>query len=372
MTTTMTRAIRVLVVDDSAFMRQAIASMLREAGDIEVIDTARDGLEGVEKAKALDPEVVTLDVEMPGLDGLTALKQILKVSRARVLMVSSQTTEGSAVTLRALSSGADDFVSKNASQVSFEILKVRDELIAKVRALGEAGRSRKAGSLAPASAIGATAPGPTPAAHKSPAGTIAPRPLRGQDYDAVLIGSSTGGPQALERVITALPSTFPLPVVVAQHMPALFTRSMAERLASLARVRVVEAEDDMIAQPGWVYIGPGGRHVRLRRPGAGVMRLEVGSAPAQALYKPSVDELFASAARAIGRRTLAIVLTGMGRDGADGAASLAKTGATILAQDHASCVVYGMPKAVTEAGLASQSLPPEEIGKLLARLSTGA
>jgi two-component system chemotaxis response regulator CheB len=335
--------IKVLIVDDSAFMRKAVASMLKNEEGIQIVGEARDGQEGLELAAKLRPDVMTLDVEMPRLDGLTALQKIMAECPTHVIMLSSLTTAGSHAAMTALKLGAADAMAKDASQVSFTITALKDELVAKVRALGA---SRKPAARRPGATKISIAP------------TDIPR-FKPAQFELICIGSSTGGPPVLEAILTALPETLHPPIVVAQHMPELFTRSMAERLNDACKLRVVHASDGMNLEPRTVYIAPGAKNAHIRRHGPTRLTLEINRDPAGTIYFPSVDALFASAATATAARTLAIVLTGMGDDGLKGARPLKAAGGTILAQNEDTCVVYGMPRAVTVAGLVAASLPPE-------------
>jgi len=349
--------VRVLIIDDSAFMRSALRRILRSEPDIDVVGAAANGAAGLEEIARLKPDVVTLDVEMPVMDGLTALGEITRLPDSpAVLMCSSLTQEGSDAALRALSLGASDFIAKAPTVGGMQDL--RDEIIAKVLALGkEAGRrSRKADS--------------TPRPQSPPRQTR--RAAQPTTADLVVIGSSTGGPPVLEEVLRALPAGFALPIVIAQHMPELFTRRMAERLDALAHVPVRHAEDGMAIRGGVVHIAPGGRHTRIEADRAGHWKLTTSDEPVGDLFKPSVDVLFDSAAGVVGAGVLALVLTGMGRDGARGARALRDAGARVLTQSEHSCVVYGMPRAVDEAGLSSGSYEPAEFGRLLASLARRA
>ncbi len=345
---------RVLVVDDSAFMRKAITTMLGEDSSIDVIGTARNGREAVEMAERLQPDVITLDIEMPEMDGLTALRKIMQRCPTQVIMVSSLTTEGSHATLTALKLGAADFLAKDQSQVSLAVVNLRDELLTKVKALGASSTARR---LRPAPI--------REAAH-------APPSFRPGQFDLICIGSSTGGPPVLENVLPEAPANISAPIIVAQHMPEVFTRSMAERLADMCKVPVVHAENGQDVEPRTIYVAPGGRNVHVEKVGLTKRRLLVNDKPAGAIYRPSVDALFASAAKAVGARCLAIVFTGIGEDGKQGAGMLVNAGGTVLAQSEETCVVYGMPKAVTQAGLAKASLSPQQIAKVLVGLSQGA
>lgn len=348
--------IRVLVVDDSAFMRRAISLMLDKHQGISVVGTACNGVKAIEEAKRLQPDVVTLDIEMPEMDGLTALRHIKRACPAAVLMVSSLTTEGSHATLTALNNGASDFLAKDLSQVSLDIVKIEDELVAKVNALGRNHHERRA-----------MVRFSTPAESRPPVCRIPA--LSSREFGVLMIGSSTGGPPVLEQIISNLPADFPLPVVVAQHMPVLFTRALAERLDKMSKLTVEHAEHGACLHRGHVYIAQGGQHLRVRKGGLCSHTLEVSGTPADALYKPSVNELLASGAEAYGGRVLGIILTGMGDDGLLGATKLRERGGKIIAQNHESCAVYGMPKAVTQAGLVLASLAPEQIVKALQQMA---
>ena len=340
-----TEPIRVLVVDDSAFMRNAITRMLESADDVTVVGTACDGLEAVSQAKALNPDVITLDVEMPNMDGLTALKIIKQTCSASVIMLSSLTAAGSETALRALRLGASDIVGKDQS-VSTRVLELRDEVLTKIRAVAPQQKDIKS--------------------------TVVERAVTAMDtldtgkLKLVAIGCSTGGPPVIESLAKALPADFPLPIVVAQHMPAVFTKTMAERLDGLSSITVVEGEDGQQLEPGTMYIARGGMRTTIKRHGSG-MRLVVGERPPEDTYSPSVDALFSSAADATGAATLGIVLTGMGKDGLEGARTLRAKGAEIFSQSASSCVVYGMPRAVAEAGLSAGTLEPASIAGWLTR-----
>jgi two-component system chemotaxis response regulator CheB len=340
---------RVLIVDDSAFMRRAISQMLSTDPEIQVVGIARNGKEGVEMAQSLQPDVITMDIEMPVMDGLTALQRVMRQCPTQVLMLSSLTTEGSHAALRAMSLGAADVLAKDTSQVSLSITNIQADLIARVRALGLARLNRLARI--------ATAPPAAPSAE-------IPQFRPGQ-FDVICIGSSTGGPPVLETILTAQPASLTAPIVVAQHMPALFTASMAQRLGELCRLRVVEAADHMPLERRSIYISPGGKHTHLHRLGLARWELLVNGEPQSAPYRPSVDALFSSAAEAMKSRVLAVILTGMGNDGFEGARLLHAQGAVLLAQTEETCVVYGMPKGITEQAWVAASLPPVKIAQCL-------
>lgn len=328
--------VRVLVVDDSAFMRKALSKMLSIHPNLEVTATARNGAEALDVIRQKDPDIVTLDVEMPVMDGLSTLKVIMREMPRPVLMVSSITTEGAQVTLEALSLGAVDFIPKQCSFVSLAITKIEQELCEKVYRLG---RRRQRVRLGARPIISST---------------VQPSPRRLGSHQAVVIGSSTGGPSALEKLLAQIPRDFPLPILIVQHMPRLFTQSLAERMDRVCALPVCLAQPDMPVQGGHIYIAPGEEHLTVERVGTRVLcRLAAG--PVNKPHCPSVDVLFSSAARVYGRSGLGIILTGMGNDGQAGAIDMVAQGGMILAQNEESCVVYGMPKAVTDTGLAKLS-----------------
>ena len=356
--------IRVLVVDDSAFMRKAISMMLEEDADVQVVDTARDGLEAIDKVKRLRPDLVTMDIEMPRMDGITALKRIMAEHPVPVMMISSLTQEGAQATVEALQVGAVDFIPKQMSYVSLEITKIKADLIAKVKSIA---RSRSRMFRRTPSALGdrpsaGIAPAPAIARPASAAGP----PLRHQAAGLLAIGVSTGGPFALQKVIPALPKDFPLPVVIVQHMPPHFTRSLADRLDTLSALRVAEAAPGMPVEPGTVLIAPGGRHLVFRPSKPGVI-VATPEEPSNLLHRPSVDVMFQSACRAYGGKVLALMMTGMGKDGLEGAREIKQQGGKVVAQSEETCVVYGMPKVVVEAGLADAVLPLEDLAGALTK-----
>jgi two-component system chemotaxis response regulator CheB len=320
--------IRVLVVDDSPFVRQALARMLGNEPDIQVVGLAVDGQDGVEKTAMLRPDVVTLDVQMPRMGGLEALKRIMAESPTPVLLLSSLTREGASVTLQGLELGALDFVDKSRVQGHMNLLDLAEELKAKVRAL--------AGARPPA-----------PLAAPAP---LEKRPPHTARCDVVVMGTSTGGPPALQAIIPLLPDDFAAPIVVVQHMPVGFTRSLAERLNARSALRVREAQDGDVLEVGTVLVAPAGMHLKLRKRGTSA-RVHLDEEPRSALHRPSVDVAMASAARVYGQRTLGVLLTGMGSDGVEGLRAIREAGGQTLAESEESCVIYGMPKAAVEAGV---------------------
>ncbi len=343
-------AIKVLVVDDSALVRRLVTTALSGAADIEVAGVARDGLEAVRMVDEIRPDVVTLDIEMPNLDGLGALTRIReRHPRLPVIMFSTLTERGATATLDALSRGASDYVTKpsNTGQISDGIAAVRDQLVPRIRALAGL-RKLTPGTGRPVVRREAAA---TPGRVASPVG-------------ALLIGCSTGGPDALARLLPRLPGDLGVPVLVVQHMPPVFTAMLAQRLDKVSALAVREAADGEDVRPGEVLIAPGDVHLRVVRT-AGRVRVALDQGPQENFCRPAVDVLFRSAVDVYGAGALASVLTGMGQDGLAGARLLADAGARILVQDEDSSVVWGMPGAVAGAGLADDALPLDQLADRL-------
>ncbi len=342
--------IKVLVVDDSAFMRKAITAMLQEDPEIKVVGTARDGVEAVQMVQELKPDIVTMDVEMPRMDGITALKEIMQKCPVPVLMVSSLTTEGAKVTLEALELGAIDFIPKNLAELSVNIVKIKGMLIDKIKTIGRRGIVKRK------PAVKTTEPKIEVPKVEVPKTRITTE----RKVGIVSIGTSTGGPKALQEIIPNLPKDFPVPVVIAQHMPPNFTKPFAERLDQLSQLSVKEAEEGETVKPGIVYIAPGRGHMRLKRRGIEIF-VSISEDKEEFIYRPSVDALMLSVAECFPGRSLGVILTGMGNDGARGCKKIKETGGRIFAQNEETCVVYGMPKAVVDAGIADKVVPLEEM-----------
>ncbi len=364
--------ITVVVVDDSAFMRKALSSMLEKDPEISVVAVGRDGEEGLELVRRHNPDVVTLDIEMPRMDGLTALRRIMMEMPRPVLMVSSLTTEGAEATLKALELGAVDFIPKQLSKVSLDIVRIEDELREKVKEISRRKFLRTPRSLRAPRPLGdggaAVSPGPgggaaTGAGDGGSRPVLTPRtgrPVR----DIVAIGVSTGGPPAVQKVLSQLPADFPASILIAQHMPAAFTGPFAKRLDGVCRIAVKEAENGERLRPGTAYIAPGGKHLRVDQK-ISMVEVVVTPEPAEALYKPSANVLIESVAQAMGRRTLGVILTGMGSDGLEGVRVLKQKGGRALAQSDATCVVYGMPKAIVDAGLADEIIDIDDMASAI-------
>lgn len=336
--------IKVLVVDDSAFMRKAISSMLQEDSEIKVIGTARDGLEAIQMVQELNPDIVTMDIEMPRMDGITALKEIMQNSPLPVIIVSSLTTEGAKVTLQALELGAVDFIPKNLAELSVNIVKIKGILLEKIKTIAKRGILRR-----------------KPLIKLSDSKIEIPKvKIAQRKVSIVSIGTSTGGPKALQEIIPKLPKDFPVPVVVAQHMPANFTKPFAERLNQLSQITVKEAEEGEPLKSCTVYVAAGRGHMKIKRRGIEVF-VCISEDKEDFIYRPNVDLLMESVAECFPGRSLGVVLSGMGNDGLKGCKKIKETGGRVFAQNEETCVIYGMPKAVVEAGIADKVIPLEEM-----------
>ncbi|HPP06361.1 MAG TPA: chemotaxis response regulator protein-glutamate methylesterase, partial [Syntrophorhabdaceae bacterium] len=332
------------------FMRGVITKMLESDGEIEVIGTAKNGLEAIEKVESLKPDVMTLDIEMPIMNGLDALRHIMEKNPIPVIMFSALTQEGAEITLEALSIGAADFIAKDFSNFSVNIISKENELVHKIKTVAKKKRlyslrrliaSRKSQSIS--------------------------KPVKARHYNILAVGASTGGPPAIEHILSSLPEDFPVPVIIAQHMPRLFTKSFAQRLNNAAKIEVKEAENGEKLTSGVALIAPGDTHMSIKRKGVDVFVEFVSDA--KYIYRPSVDLLFSSTAHVYKEGSLGVILTGMGTDGLMGIKEIKSKMGYVIAQNEETCVVFGMPRAVINANMADAVLPldkiPEEIIKVL-------
>ena len=349
--------VRVLVVDDSKFFRRRLTEMLNADRHIDVIGSAGDGSEAIKKAAELKPDVITMDIEMPVMDGITATKKIMAQVPTPILIFSSLSTEGAKATLDALDAGAVDFLPKKIDDIASDRDTAKRLLCARVRVLGARGLQKKETTTSQNGARAASVARPSDLSDTNVK-------LDLNKIKLIAIGTSTGGPVALQKILTAIPAGFPVPVIIIQHMPASFTPSFAERLNSLCNIGVKQADDGDEIKPGVAYIAPGGVQMVVNKSG-NRMLLKIEEASEGQTYKPSVDITFSSLSQYCATELLAVVLTGMGSDGREGARLLKKNGATIWAQNEESCVVYGMPMAIVEAGLADAVLSLDEITSLL-------
>ncbi|MCF6096978.1 chemotaxis response regulator protein-glutamate methylesterase [Thermovorax subterraneus] len=355
----MGKKIRVLVADDSAFMRRCLRDILESEEDIEVIDTARDGREAVEKTLRLSPDVVTLDINMPHMDGLTALQHIMALAPCPVIVISSLTTEGALVTFEALELGAVDFVAKPGGTVSLGIKQVADEIVAKVRAaafsnrklIGRTRSSRKT----------------TAEAKKHEASGKKNECIVFEDEIIVVIGVSTGGPKTLMEILPRFPSDFVGAVLVVQHMPPAFTESFAKRLDQYCNLPVREASDGASIEPGTITVAKGGWHLVVERDSKTArLRARLTKEPEDALYKPSVNVTMKSVLENVdGRNIIGVLLTGMGDDGANMMVEIRKKGGLTIAESEETAVVFGMPKAAIERGGADIIAPAYKISDII-------
>lgn len=373
--------IKVLIVDDSIFMRKALESLLSHEPDIEIVGLAKNGKEAVEMAEQFHPDVITMDIEMPTMDGITALEIIMKNNPTPVIMVSSLTKEGADATLKALDLGAVDFMTKDSQSFGGADIErgLKDKIrkFAKnkgvVRLLTHSASSQpqqQTSSYRLSGSFAAQAPHvSTPFAHGAQNGNIdgSKRVVVNKTgiKRVVALGTSTGGPQSLQRVIPLLPADLGVPVVVTQHMPPNFTQSLASRLNTLSKVEVVEAQGKEKLEPNVVYIAKGGYHLKFKKVGPSVYT-ELSTEPSNVFNIPGVDVMVDSIAELYGKECLGVIMTGMGSDGCKGLTNLKRMGGTIIAQNEPSCIVYGMPRAVVEAGIADEIVPLDEIAARIA------
>jgi two-component system, chemotaxis family, protein-glutamate methylesterase/glutaminase len=340
----MSQPIRVLVVDDSAYIRKVIREMLDRAANIQVVGAARDGEEALELVESLRPDVVTCDLIMPGIDGVEFIRRQMALWPVPVVIVSIA-GESSERVLSALDAGAVDVVQKPSALATERVLDMSDELIAKVTA-----------------AAGAPLAQPRPIPPALP--ITAPAVSSGR-YSIVVIGVSTGGPQGLKSIVPRLPADFPLPVAIVLHMPVGYTEAYAKRLDETSAVNVVEASDGMEVKAGLVLVAPAGRHLSFRREADGTVRTHLDVRPLDTPHRPSVDVLFQSAAEVYKENVLGIVMTGMGADGREGSAWIKARGGTVLTESEDTCVVYGMPRSVVEAGLSDGVVPLDTLAEAI-------
>ncbi len=346
---------RILIVDDSSFMRMAIRSVLSKDPSFDIVGTAADGMEGVEKAIALKPDLITMDVEMPRMDGIAALKQIMAKAPTKVIMVSTLTNEGAKSTFEALDAGALDYIPKNVTDSSDAQNAFRQELMRKIKEAVASRIHRTPGSahtlVRPATPAAATPQRPTSSK------------FLGKKIQYVGIGASTGGPVALQEVLSRIPVNFPYGIMVGIHMPKAFTGPYADRLNAKCSMTIREAVDGDILKPGLALIAPGGMHTTLVRQGSHIIvKTQPTSSYPQYVYIPSVDLMISSMAEATNGAMLGVILTGMGNDGFKGMQLLKQKGGVTIAQDEASSTIYGMPKACVDGGVADEVLPLGQIG----------
>lgn len=333
-----------VVVDDSPFIRRVIGDWVKSDPGFEVVAFGQNGHDAVRMARELRPDLMTLDIEMPQRDGLSALEEIMRETPIPVVMVSSLTTQGAAATMRALELGAVDFVGKAGGSASIQFLHAKDELLGKLRAATMA-RLR----------------------HAAPARVVPAARIAGGSDRVVVIAASTGGPRALSTLWQGLPKGLPVPILVVQHMPAGFTDSFAKRLDSYGTVACKEAQAGDRLTPGLALLAPGGRHMVVEAGG----RVAINDAPPVHGVRPAADPLFLTALAQFGRRVLGVVLTGMGKDGAEGAAAIRRAGGVVFGEAESTCTIYGMPRAAKEAGGVDDELPIHEIAHAIAASVAG-
>ncbi len=384
--------VSVLVVDDSGFFRKRLSEILSSTGELKVVATASNGQEALDLVEKHQPDVITMDYEMPVMDGITAVRKIMETRPTPVLMFSSLTYEGARVTLDALEAGAVDFLPKNFEEIARSSSRLQEILR---KRLLEVARSRPGRGGAPATSSrpqGSASTGSGPVGRQETArpatserrqppatretgsreasesvGGEARQPSRktpARHYDVVAIGTSTGGPIALQKVLAALPANFPAPIILVQHMPASFTLAFADRLDKLCRIKVRQAQNGDVLEPGVALLAPGGQQMLVEKSG-GTGRIRVIPDDGRLNYRPCVDVTFGSIARSFPGKTLAVILTGMGADGKEGCRLMKQSGSTVWSQDEKTSVIYGMPMAVAKAGLTDEVLPLDRVGSRL-------
>ena len=363
--------VKIIVVDDSAFMRKAISDMIEEEKDFEVVAKLRDGRELIEKVDKYNPDIITLDVHMKDLDGLATLKELKKLDKSYpVLMVSSATTEGSELTLECLDNGAISFITKPSGSISLDIMKVQKNLIEEIRSITSNVKPKKKlnnidnnkFNISSNSAVSNTIVAKEKSVNSS---WSVPK---NRKIDAVVIGASTGGPKALQEVLTKLPANLGVPVFVVQHMPEGFTKVFSERLDKVCAMRVVEAAEGMKINNDTIYIAKGGQHMTVGANNA----IRLNEEPSIWGVRPAVDKLFNSAIKVYGGNLVSAILTGMGRDGADGTSNIKDSGGITISEDKSTCTIYGMPKAAFETGKVDLVAPLNEIASKIIKIVKGA
>jgi two-component system, chemotaxis family, protein-glutamate methylesterase/glutaminase len=357
MVSTQPKKFRVLVVDDSAFMRKVLESIFNSDEQMQVIGQAKDGREAIALAESLKPDVITMDLNMPHMDGLQASAQIMTTNPRPIVIVSSESKEGAASTLKALELGAIDFVTKPSSGIDLDMQSVKDELLRKVRMAAKVRVVRTASRMANAIQMPSTAAvnAAKPTQPSRPAGNVSPSELR---FPVVVLGASTGGPATVMRLAPGFTREFPAAVILVQHMPAAFTTQYALQLAEFTGIRVKEAESNEGVQPGTLYICPGGQHLRVTPTG----RIQLDSITGRIDgYLPNIDVTLESVAAYAGAMSIGVILTGMGSDGSRGARAIKSAGGLVIAQDEATSVIFGMPAEAIKTGAVEQTLGIDDI-----------
>jgi two-component system, chemotaxis family, protein-glutamate methylesterase/glutaminase len=356
---------KVLVVDDSGFFRRRLGELINSCNGLKVVGTASNGREAIDQVLKLKPDVITMDYEMPVMDGISAVRHIMDQCPTPILMFSSLTYEGARVTLDSLDAGAVDYLPKNFEEISKSSAVLKRTLEERLIVVAKSKKSLPAvEQKTPEKPVVQKT---TTEAKLSPRATAPKAPVpsrarkRSKPYRLVAIGTSTGGPVALQSVLSALPANFPLPVILIQHMPSTFTSAFAQRLDSLCKISIKEAKDGDILKPGVALLAPGGKQLMVAKGG----RIKVLPGDERLNYKPSVDVAFGSAANAFEDAVLGVVLTGMGSDGCEGAKLLKQKGSSIWAQDESTSVIYGMPMAIAKANLADEILPLQKVASRL-------
>lgn len=354
-------SIRTLVIDDSAYSRRTIADILEASGECQVVGLARDGEDGIKKALELKPDLITLDLEMPKMDGFTFLRILMKSLPTPVLVISTMNQRKTV--FRAMEMGAVDFLAKPDPRVSQDLYDIKEDLILKVKVVGQLKMLNVQKRLKARESLGDLAtPPPSIKPHRKM------KALAQGPYECLVIGSSTGGPSALQLIFSSLPGNLPVSIAVCQHMPAGFTKAFAERLNKYSSWEVVEAQQGDILTSGKALIAPGGYHMLLRRSGSEV-KVEIIKRDPQDKYVPSVDHLFTSASSAFGNTVLGVILTGMGNDGKEGVRAIKDGGGTVFAESEKTAIVYGMPKEAIASGAVDQTLPLEAIAPRIAEIT---